>query len=76
MKRHILVVDDEPRIRRFVRMNLDLEGYEVSEAENGLVALTKVRDEMPDLVLLDIAMPQMDGWTVARAIRARLAASP
>ncbi len=69
MKRHILVVDDEPRIRRFVRMNLDLEGYEVSEAENGLVALTKVRDEMPDLVLLDVAMPVMDGFEALALIR-------
>lgn len=69
MKRHILVVDDEPRIRRFVRMNLDLEGYEVSEADNGLNALTKVRDEMPDLVLLDVAMPVMDGFEALALIR-------
>ncbi len=69
MKRHILVVDDEPRIRRFVRMNLDLEGYEVSEADNGLDALTKVRDEMPDLVLLDVAMPVMDGFEALALIR-------
>lgn len=67
MKKRILIVDDEPRMRRFVRMNLDLEGYEVSEAENGLVALDKARDELPDLVLLDVAMPVMDGFeTLAR----------
>lgn len=67
MKKRILIVDDEPRMRRFVRMNLDLEGYEVSEAENGLVALNKARDELPDLVLLDVAMPVMDGFeTLAR----------
>lgn len=69
MKRHILVVDDEPRIRRFVRMNLDLEGYEVSEADNGLDAVTKVRDEMPDLVLMDVAMPVMDGFEALERIR-------
>ena len=69
MKKHILVVDDEPRIRRFVRMNLDLEGYEVSEADNGLDALTKVRDDMPDLVLLDVAMPDMDGFETLALIR-------
>jgi two-component system, OmpR family, KDP operon response regulator KdpE len=69
MKKHILVVDDEPRIRRFVRMNLDLEGYEVSEAENGLDALAKVRNEMPDLVLMDVAMPVMDGFETLERIR-------
>ncbi len=69
MKKHILVVDDESRIRRFVRMNLDLEGYEVSEADNGLDAVTKVRDEMPDLVLMDVAMPVMDGFEALALIR-------
>lgn len=69
MKKHILVVDDEPRIRRFVRMNLDLEGYQVSEADNGLAALGKVRDEMPDLVLMDVAMPVMDGFETLARIR-------
>lgn len=69
MKRRILVVDDEPRMRRFVRMNLELEGYEVLEAENGLVALQKVRDDIPDLVLLDVAMPEMDGFETLEHIR-------
>jgi DNA-binding response OmpR family regulator len=69
MKKSILVVDDEPRMRRFVRMNLDLEGYDVLEAENGLVALQKVRDDMPDLVLLDVAMPEMDGFETLERIR-------
>ncbi len=69
MKKRILVVDDEPRMRRFVRMNLDLEGYDVSEAENGLVALEKVRDYMPDLVLLDVMMPTMDGFETLALLR-------
>lgn len=69
MKKRILVVDDEPRMRRFVRMNLDLEGYEVSEADNGLVALEKVRDQMPDLVLLDVMMPTMDGFETLALLR-------
>jgi two-component system KDP operon response regulator KdpE len=69
MKKRILVVDDEARMRRFVRMNLDLEGYEVGEAENGLAALTKVRDEIPDLVLLDVAMPELDGFETLAHIR-------
>lgn len=69
MKRRILVVDDEPRMRRFVRMNLDLEGYEVLEAENGLVALDKICEQMPDLVLLDVAMPVLDGFETLQQIR-------
>jgi DNA-binding response OmpR family regulator len=69
MKKSILVVDDEPRMRRFVRMNLDLEGYAVLEADNGLMALQKVRDDMPDLVLLDVAMPEMDGFETLERIR-------
>lgn len=65
--RLILVVDDEPRMVRFVRMNLELEGYRVIEASNGLEALEKVRDELPDLVVLDVMMPEMDGFeTLAR----------
>jgi two-component system KDP operon response regulator KdpE len=63
----ILVVDDESRMVRFVRMNLELEGYQVSEASNGLEALDRVRDELPDLVVLDVMMPEMDGFeTLAR----------
>ena len=69
MKKRILVVDDEPRMRRFVRMNLDLDGYDVFEADNGLTALSKVRDEMPDLVLLDVAMPELDGFETLEHIR-------
>jgi two-component system KDP operon response regulator KdpE len=69
MKKRILVVDDEARMRRFVRMNLDLEGFEVSEAENGVVALGKVRDELPDLVLLDVMMPDLDGFETLAGIR-------
>jgi two-component system KDP operon response regulator KdpE len=63
----ILIVDDEPRMVRFVRMNLELEGYQVAQAGSGLEALEKVRDELPDLVLLDVMMPEMDGFeTLAR----------
>ena len=65
----ILIVDDEPRMVRFVRMNLDLEGYEVLEAENGLAALERVRNDMPDLVLLDVAMPELDGFETLEHIR-------
>jgi two-component system KDP operon response regulator KdpE len=69
LKKRILVVDDEPRMRRFVRMNLDLEGYQVIEADTGLQALERVRDDMPDLVLLDVAMPELDGFETLEHIR-------
>lgn len=69
MKRRILVVDDEPRIRRFVRLNLELEGYEVLEAETGLAALDRVRQDMPDLVLMDVAMPVLDGFETLAHVR-------
>lgn len=69
MKKRVLVVDDEPRMRRFVQMNLDLEGYEVLQAENGPAALQKVRDDTPDLVVLDVMMPDMDGFETLERIR-------
>ncbi|MCS6845542.1 MAG: response regulator transcription factor [Caldilineales bacterium] len=69
MPQRILIVDDEPRIRHFVRMNLQLEGFEVIEASNGLEALRKVRDDFPDLVVLDVEMPKLDGFETLAEIR-------
>ena len=68
-KKLILVVDDEPRMTKFVRMNLELEGYRVAEAANGLEALEKVKNEIPDLVILDVNMPELDGFETLRLIR-------
>ena len=68
-KTTILVVDDEPRMVRFVKMNRDLEGYITLEANNGMQALEKVRDYNPDLVLLDVEMPDLDGFETLRRIR-------
>ncbi|MGQ9492807.1 MAG: response regulator transcription factor [Anaerolineae bacterium] len=68
-RKHILIVDDEPRMVRFVRMNLELEGYQVSTASSGMEAIEKVRDELPDLVILDIMMPEMDGFETLERIR-------
>ncbi|HRV91812.1 MAG TPA: response regulator transcription factor [Anaerolineae bacterium] len=65
----ILIVDDENRMRRFMQMNLELEGYRVIEASNGLEAIERVRDDLPDLVLLDVMMPELDGFEALRIIR-------
>src|SRR5579863_4171087 len=58
----ILVVDDEPRIRDYVRMNLELERYRVLEASNGIEAIDQLREHLPDLVVMDVMMPEMDGF--------------
>ena len=68
-KNTILIVDDEPRMVRFVKMNLDLEGYLTLEANNGMQALEKVRNHQPDLVRLDVEMPGMDGFETRHRIR-------
>jgi len=65
----ILVVDDEPQIRRIMRETLTHAGYEVDDAKNGIEGLDKVREFRPDLVLLDINMPEMGGIEVCKAIR-------
>jgi DNA-binding response OmpR family regulator len=65
----ILIADDEARMRRFIKMNLDLEGYRVIEASNGLETLDRVREDLPDLVLLDVMMPELDGFETLRIIR-------
>jgi len=65
----ILVVDDEPRIIEVVSMNLELESYQVLGASNGYEALKKVTKELPDLVILDVMMPEMDGFETLKRIR-------
>jgi two-component system KDP operon response regulator KdpE len=65
----ILVVDDEPRMTRFIRMNLELEGYRVIEAHNGLEALDKARTSLPALVILDVMMPELDGFETLEMLR-------
>ena len=68
-KGHILIVEDEPSVRRVLRLLLETEGYQVSEAENGPTGLALLQQEAPDLVILDVMMPGMDGFTVCRKIR-------
>jgi len=66
----VLVVDDEPAIRRLLRTSLVAEGWRVSEAETGAAAVARAVSEAPDVVLLDLGLPDMDGQDVIRAIRA------
>ena len=68
-KHTLLIVDDEPRILDSVRMNLELEGYQVFEATNGQAALDEVRRRLPDLVVMDVMMPEMDGFEALRELR-------
>ena len=68
----ILIVDDESAIRLVCQLNLDSVGFETLEASDGETALALARTELPDLILLDVMLPGIDGWDVA----AELAASP
>lgn len=68
---HVLVVDDDRGIREFVRTVLADEGYAVSEATDGQEALERVEAQRPDVILLDMRMPVMDGWEFARTYRQR-----
>jgi DNA-binding response OmpR family regulator len=65
----VLVVDDEAGIVDFVRLGLQYEGYEVQSAPDGKAALIAISEFKPDLVILDIAMPRMDGYEVCRAVQ-------
>jgi two-component system KDP operon response regulator KdpE len=65
----VLIVDDEPKVARLVRLTLGAEGYEVLHAADGAIGVEMVETERPDLVLLDIMMPRMDGFQACRRIR-------
>ena len=64
----VLVIDDEAAIRLLCRVNLEAEGMEVLEAGDGLEGLEMARTEQPDVVLLDVMMPALDGWQVAEEL--------
>jgi len=70
-RRLILIVDDDDRLREFVRVNLEMEGYAVREASNATEGLAALEDEPPDLILLDVMMPQVDGWEMLRRVQER-----
>ena len=65
----VLIVDDDERLREYVRVNLEAEGYEVREAGSGPAALEALGERSPDLILLDVMMPQVDGWETLRQIQ-------
>lgn len=69
MPARILVVDDEPKLLELVRWILERNGFEVIEAQNGREAIERVQDELPSLVLLDVMMPDMNGFETLREIR-------
>lgn len=70
MPKKILIVEDEANIRELLRLYLEREGYTVLEAENGVDGIKKWKSDKPDMLLLDVMMPVMDGWAVCREIRA------
>src|SRR5215210_2840902 len=67
----VLIVDDDDAIRAFVRANLELEGFDVREAGSAEEGLSALEEESPDLILLDVMMPQMDGWEMLRRVQER-----
>jgi DNA-binding response OmpR family regulator len=67
--RVILVVDDEERMAHFIRLNLEHDGFQVGEAYRGMQAIQSLRDSLPDLVLLDVMLPDLDGFEVLKLIR-------
>lgn len=69
MAYRVLVVDDDPMVTRLVRINLELENFEVEEAWDGKTAMRMMRENRPDLLVLDIMMPQMDGWEILKLVR-------
>ena len=65
----VVIADDDPDIRRLVEMTVTNAGCDVTVASDGEEALERVKESLPDLVILDVLMPRMDGWEVARALK-------
>jgi DNA-binding response OmpR family regulator len=78
MAKTILIADDDPTIIKLLQVNLEMEGYDVVTAFDGQDAVEKAADQRPDLIILDIMMPRMDGWAAQEALAASadLAATP
>ena len=67
----VLIVDDDPKLREYVRVNLEMEGYSVKEAGSADEGLGVLDESTPDLVLLDVMMPEVDGWEMLRRVQER-----
>ena len=67
----VLVVDDDAGLREFIRVNLEREGYSVREATSAEEGLRALEEQPPDLILLDVKMPRVDGWEMLRAVQER-----
>src|SRR5207244_6568725 len=67
----VLIVDDDPALRRYVRASLESEGYAVREAGSAEEGLAALEEESPDLILLDVMMPKIDGWEMLRLVQER-----
>ena len=72
----VLVVDDDARLREFMRVNLEMEGYAVREAASADEALEAIEDQAPELVLLDVVMPGIDGWQMLQRMQERHGSIP
>ncbi len=68
---NVLIVDDDDNLRSFVRATLEVDGYTVREAASAEEGLERLEEEPPDLILLDVMMPQMDGWEMLRRVQER-----
>lgn len=71
MKKKILIIDDEPDILKTMKYNLEFEGYEVFSAQDGEEGLKKIKQALPDLVLLDLKMPGKNGFQIAKEIKSQ-----
>ncbi len=65
----VLIVDDDAKLREFVRVNLEAEGYVVREADSAQAGLAALDEESPDLILLDVMMPRVDGWEMLKRVQ-------
>ena len=68
-KKRVLLVDDDPEVAKIYRQVLEFEGYEVDTARDGIEALQRIHAAAPDLVVLDIFMPTLDGWEVLKCLK-------
>lgn len=68
-KQRVLVVDDQPKVLRFIEIDLKLRGFEVVTTSSGETALELIKAEEPDIMLLDVIMPEVDGFEVLRRLR-------